>query len=153
MKSKLAGLLTAVAMAATVATPGLAGEPALKARQSLMQLFAFNLGQLGAMAKGTVDYNTDAATAAANNLLAAASMNQMAFWPQGSDSTSMPGKTRALPEIWATYPAIEDKAKALTAAATVMAAAAGTDLASLRGAIGAVGGACGGCHKVFRMPK
>ena len=150
MKTLLKSGLVALALGTTVAAPVFADEAAITARKSLMQLYAFNLGQLGAMAKGEVDYNADAAQAAADNLLAAASMNQMAMWPQGSDNESMPGKTTALPVIWTTFPAISEKGQALVDAATQMAAAAGTGVDGIRGAIGAVGGSCGGCHKTYR---
>ena len=43
-------------------------------------------------------------------------------------------------------------AAAFTAAAEAMSAAAGTDLASLQGAMEGLGGACGACHKAFRVP-
>ncbi|MBL4726552.1 MAG: cytochrome c [Rhizobiaceae bacterium] len=128
-------------------------EKAVKARKAVMQLYSFNLGQLGAMAKGTVEYNADVASAAANNLLALASMNQAAIWPQGSDNGSLGEITRAKPEIWSTYPAIVEKSKALMTGVTNMAAMAGKDLASLKGAMGGLGGACGGCHKAFRIKK
>ena len=153
MKAILTTATAAVVAVATLAGTASANENAIKARQSLMQLYAFNLGQLGAMAKGEVEYNADAAQAAANNLLAAASMNQMAMWPQGTDSESMPGKTEALPVIWTTFPAIAEKGQALVDAATVMAAEAGNGLDAVRANIGAVGGSCGGCHKTYRVPK
>ena len=47
-----------------------AAEGAIKARQSVMQLYAFNLGALGAMAKTAVPYDAEVANAHAGNLLA-----------------------------------------------------------------------------------
>lgn len=41
---------------------------------------------------------------------------------------------------------------ALRTAAEDMMNAAGTDLASLQGAIGALGASCGGCHRAYRQP-
>lgn len=128
-------------------------EGAIKARKAVMQLYAYSLGALGGMAKGKVEYNAEAAQAAADNLVKAASINQSSMWPEGSDSTAMPDMTRAKVEIWKTYPEVAEKGKALVVAADAMAAAAGKDLASLQGAIGAVGGSCGGCHKPFRAEK
>ena len=125
-------------------------EKAIGARKAQMQLYAFNLGQLGAMAKGKVDYDAKAAKAAADNLVVLSSMSGGAMWPQGSDSTAMPGKTRAKVEAWTTYPASAKAGEALTVAATNLAAVAGDGLDSLRGAIGDVGKSCGGCHKPFR---
>ncbi|WP_069299973.1 c-type cytochrome [Neptunicoccus sediminis] len=150
MKAILATTATAIVLTAGVFTPATANEAAIKARQSLMQLYAFNLGQLGAMAKGTMEYNAESAQAAADNLLAAASMNQMAMWPEGTDNVAMPGKTAALPEIWTTFPKIAENGQALVAAAETMAGVAGQDLAALQGAMGDIGKSCGGCHKAYR---
>lgn len=135
---------------ATFAAADDAAEKAIKARKAHMQLYAWNLGTLGAMAKGAVDYDAEAASAAANNLVALAGMSQQGFWPQGSDSTAMSGKTRAKSEIWSTYPEVTEKGKAMNAAVTELAAAAGAGLPALQGAIGGVGKSCGGCHKPYR---
>jgi len=152
VKSLILAAGAATLFAGVAAADGHLGK-AVKARQSLMQIYSFNLGQLGAMAKGTVEYNSDNANAAAQNLLHAVSMNQGAMWPQGSDNGAMGDKTAALPEIWSTYPAITEKGKALITAVEGLVKVAGTDLAGLQGAIGGVGGACGSCHKTFRQKK
>ena len=147
--------IVAAAMAAFSST-AIANDPmekAIKARKGQMQLYAFNLGQLGAMAKGEVAYDAAAATAAANNLLAVVTLDAMSMWPQGSDSTAMPGKTRAKVEAWTTWPEIGKKSEAMTAAAQQMAAAAGGGLDSLKGAIGEVGKGCKGCHETYREEK
>ena len=128
-------------------------EKAVKARQSLMELYSFNLGQLGAMAKGTVAYDAATASAAAGNLAALAALDQGAMWPKGTDLTAMPEKTRAMAEIWSTYPEIQGKGKALADASAAMAKVAGDGLPALQGAVGDVGKACGECHKPFRAPK
>ena len=66
---KFTTLLSTVAVAATLfATTASAQDAAVKgaitARQSLMKLYAFNLGTLGAMAQGKMDYDAEAASAA-----------------------------------------------------------------------------------------
>ena len=126
---------------------------AVKARQAHMQLNGFFMGQLAAIAKGQVPYDAAQATGVVNSLLALNTMDVGAMWPPGSDNQSLPGKTRALPEIWTTFPAIVEKSDALTKALEAMVVAAGTDLASLQGAFGAVGAGCGGCHRSFRAEK
>lgn len=129
-------------------------DKAIKARQALMQLYSFNLGILAAMAKGKVDYNADAASAAADNLLSAVSMDQSAMWPQGSHSEDAVNLTnRALPAIWETYPKITEAGKAMATAATDLQSAAGSGLDALRGAMGAAGKSCKGCHDDFRAEK
>ena len=128
---------------------------AVKARQAYMQLNGFYMGQLAAVAKGQVPYDAAQATGIANSLMALATMDVGAMWPPGSgnDNPALAGKTRALPEIWSTFPAVVEKADALTKALEAMVVAAGTDLASLQGAFGAVGAGCGGCHRSFRAEK
>ena len=51
-------------------------EGAIKARKSVMQLYAHSLGILGAMAKGEAEYDAAQAAAAANNLKAVANLDQ-----------------------------------------------------------------------------
>ena len=126
---------------------------AVKARQAHMQLNGFFMGQLAAIAKGQVPYDAAQATGVVNSMLALNTMDVGAMWPPGSDNQALPGKTRALPEIWTTFPAIVEKSDALTKALEAMVVAAGTDLASLQGAFGAVGAGCGGCHRSFRAEK
>ena len=127
-------------------------DAAIKARKAQMQLYAFNIGKLGAMAKGEAEYNADAAQAAADNIATMTGINGMAMWPQGSDNGAQQG-TRALPAMWANFPDVGTKAQALKDAAAAMQAAAGTDLGALQGAMSALGGACGACHKAYRQPE
>lgn len=125
----------------------------IKARQAVMQLYAFNLGILGAMAKGEADYNAEQASAAAANLESLVNQNNGAMWPQGSDAEANPGKTRAKIENWTSYPKAAEFGMALKEAAAKMSAEAGNGLGALRASIGPVGKSCGGCHEGFRVPK
>ena len=125
----------------------------IKARQSVMQLYAFNLGILGAMAKGEAEYNAEQASTAAANLETLVNMNNGAMWPQGSDATANPGKTRAKLENWTSYPKAAEFGMALKEAAAKMSGEAGNGLEALQAAIGPVGKSCGGCHESFRVPK
>ncbi len=127
-------------------------EAGIKARQAQMQLYSFQLSTLGGMAKGNVPYNAEAATGAANNLAALAMLSQAGYWLPGSDSGSIE-KSRALPAIWAKGSDIGAKGQAFADAVTAMQSAAGTDLAGLRAAMGALGASCSGCHDDFRQPK
>lgn len=129
-------------------------DKAIEARQSLMQLYSYQMGILSAMAKGKMDYDADLATEAANNLLALNSLGQSTLWPQGSDDSNPENaENRALPAIWETYPEIAEKGKALNEAVVAMAGEAGNGLDALKGSIGAVGDGCKGCHDDFRADK
>lgn len=127
-------------------------ENEIKVRNAQMTLYSFNLGILGAMAKGEMDYDAELAAASASNIVSASKLSMMAAWPQGSDNASVDG-TRALPAAWEKWPDIATKGQEFTAAAEKLAAVAGTDLDGLRSAIGDVGKACGACHKPYRAPK
>lgn len=145
----------ALLASASAAMSGEAEERAAKARQALMQVYAFNLGQLGAMVKGDAECNADLAKASADNLVKATSMNGMAMWPKGSSMADegMAGKTWAKADIWADGSDVGDKAKALREAAAQMAEVAGNGLDAVKGAMGGVGAGCKGCHEKFRAPK
>ncbi len=144
------GLCAAVILT-TFSTASFADEAAIKARQGLMRIYAQNLAILGGMAKGTTEYNKETASAAAARLLQAATFDQNVMWPQGSDNVAMAGKTAAKPELWSTFPAVMESSKKFVDAAEAMNTAAGTDLAALQGAMGAVGASCAGCHKPYRQ--
>lgn len=125
---------------------------AIKARKSQMQLYAFNLGVLGAMAKEEMPYDAAAASGAADNLAALATLSQAGYWLPGSDSDSVE-TSRALPAIWAPDSTAGEKGKDFVDAVLAMQSAAGTDLGALQAAMGAVGKSCGACHEDYRKPN
>lgn len=144
---------TMAAMAISVATAALAQNklPApVKARQAHMDLNAFNLGILGSMAKGESDYDAETAKAAAQNLVMLSELNQMSYWPEGTDNASIEG-TRALPALWQNLPDVMEKAKALHEAEVALASTAGDGLDAVKAGLGKVGEACGACHKAYRQ--
>lgn len=125
---------------------------AIKARQAQMTLYGFNLGQLGAMANGSLPYDADAAQAAADNLVHMSSLSAGPMWPAGSDNVSA-DNTRALPALWQNFPDVVEKLGAVSAAALAMQAADGTGVEGIQGAIGGLGQSCGACHKAYRAPQ
>ncbi len=150
--------LAGIGLALTLAAAALAvsaGEfdKQVKARKSLMQVYAFNIGILGAMAKGKMPYDADIASAAADNLYAAVSMKNPLMWPKGSDNVSLGDMTRAKPENWTTYPKAAEKSKDMKAVAARMASVAGNGLDAVQSNMKALGEGCKGCHKEFRAPK
>lgn len=145
----LAGLMLTSTIGADGHSPF---EKQIKARQAVFQVYNYNMGLLSAMAKGKAEYDAQTALDAAGNLNAAAMMKNSTMWPAGSGNDVVEG-TRALPEIWSTYPAIDEKAEALTEASTALLAVAGNGLDDLKGAMGAVGKSCKGCHDDFRAKK
>ncbi len=154
MKRALTSLALALALAVT-AGPSVAEDfkKQVKARQALMQVYAFNISILGAMAKGKMDYDAEVASAAADNLYAAVSMKNPTMWPKGSGNDALGKATRAKPEIWSTYPKVSEKSKEMKEAAARMASVAGNGLDAVQSNMKALGEGCKGCHKPFRAPK
>jgi cytochrome c556 len=157
MKKTMIAVAAGVSLLAgvNVAVSGESEEKAVKARQALMQVYAFNLGQLGAMVKGDIEYNADLAKASADNLVKATSMNGMAMWPKGSSlaDDGLADKTWAKPEMWAEGSDVGAKAQAMRDAAVQMADVAGNGLDAVKGAIGGVGNGCKECHEKYRQAK
>lgn len=157
MKLALAPFAAAALMLA--AAPAIAQEAdkidkAVKARQSLMTLYSFNLGLLGGMAKGEIAYDAEAAKHAADNLAALTAIDQTGMWPEGSDIETLgEKKSAALPVIWTKTAEFAEDRDALTKVAAEFAGAAGTDLDALKAGIGPVGKACGACHEDFRQKQ
>jgi len=147
------------ALALSVAAQGgfaAAAEPfanEIKARKAVMQIQAFNLGTLGAMAKGQIPYDAEAAQNAADNLNAVVNMKNGAMWPKGSDLGALGVRTRAKPEAWTMYPKVAEQSMALKEAAAKMAAEASNGLDAVKANMKAIGQSCAGCHDITRGPK
>ncbi len=149
-RTALLGVAAAAIAGTAVFAAGHANvEGAIKARKAQMQLNAFNLGILGNMAKGAVEFDAEAAQRAANNLNALAMMDTTDLWPAGSSASDVEG-TRALSVMWETYPEVLEKAAALQTATEALAADAGS-IDAVRAGLGAIGGACGACHEAYRQ--
>jgi cytochrome c556 len=147
--------LASAVLAALVAGGDVAAQSAadtVAARQSQFKLLAFNIGPLVGMTQGNIPYDAAMAQAAADNLVAIASLDQSRMWPEGTDNMAMEG-TRALPAIWDDLEDFATKLEALRSAAGAMQVAAGQDLDALRAALGPVGGACSACHEANRAPQ
>jgi len=91
--------LIAALLAATSANSADPIRQAVQARQSQMALFTFNIGLLGAMAKGAIPYDRDTAKGAAGNLVRLSAIDGTAMWVGNSDNESIEN-TRAKPHIW-----------------------------------------------------
>lgn len=139
-------------LATAVFAAGHGGNPAVKARQAHMQVYAFNLTILGNMARGNTEYDAEAASAAASNLAALTAIDQSAYWEPGTDSDSV-AESNALPALWDNIPDVIEKANTTSAAAAALAVTAGDGLDALRAGIGPLGAACGDCHESYQKPE
>ncbi|KUF12356.1 c-type cytochrome [Pseudoponticoccus marisrubri] len=144
----------ALAACAVLATPALAQDlpQPVKARQGQFNILALNLGILGGMARGTVEYDADAAQAAADSLVAVTMVDQRAMWPEGTDMESIDG-TRALPAAFENVEDVVAKWEALGEAAVAMQAAVGDGQQAIGQNMGAIAGACKDCHDDYRASE
>ena len=125
-------------------------DPAVKARHAHMQLYAFNLGKLGAMAKGEAEYDAEVATGAAANLAQLTQLNQATYWVEGTSSDDVEG-SKAKPELFQNMDDYMSLTEDLHQAAMSMETAAGESAEAIGAQMGALGGACGACHKKYRV--
>jgi cytochrome c556 len=139
-------VLAAALGLAVVSVGGLAfaQADAIKARKDGFQVFRVSAGAI----KKVVDDNGPASAAVAPaEAIASQAARQLQHFPAGSDK----GDTKAKPEIWANMAQFEGYMKDLEAKATAVATAAKAgDIAAVKAGFGAMGGACGTCHKAFR---
>jgi cytochrome c556 len=152
--AKLASLATLLALPAGLVLAQEEEETpediAIEIRHGHMLNYAANLQRLGAMAQGNAEYDATVAQTAADNLHHLAMIDQSHYWLPGTSSEDREGSA-ALPAIWENMDDFNAKQTALQEAAAAMQSAAGTDLASLQGAMQGVGQACGGCHEDYRV--
>lgn len=125
---------------------------AIKARQGQMRIMALNLGALGAIAKGEIEYDAALAQAAADNLVTISNINQRFSWPEGSSQFDT-ANTRAKPEIWENLDGLIAEWEDFGSAAQKMQIAAGEGPDAIRSAIGAIGGTCKACHERYRAEE
>ncbi len=144
---------TIIAVAGAAVADSHGGNPAVKARKAHMQLYGFNLGLLGGMAKGEIEYDAAAAKGAADNLAAVAALNQSRYWAPGTSNADLGEETRALPAIWEAGSKAGEIGGQLAEATVALAAVAGDGKDAMSAAMGAVGKACGDCHKGYRQPN
>lgn len=145
-------ILAAGCLATILTVPAFADDidDTIKARQGYYKLVKHNAGVLFGMAKGDIPYDSEKAATHAGNLETLSQLNAGSLFPAGSSKADRPGKTRALPVIWSTFPAIGEKAQAFGEATNKIAASAGLGLDALRADIGGLGATCKGCHETYR---
>lgn len=124
----------------------------LKARQGLYWTLAVNIGILGSMAKGEMEYDAEAAQAAAESMHGVSMVHIGTLFPEGSDNMSIDG-TRAQPSIWENNEDFLAKWNDLGAATENAVANVGNGKDALGPVLGQLGGSCKACHENHRAPK
>jgi cytochrome c556 len=146
--------LAVALLAGIVAMPAIAldaeqAQKATETRQSVLKVVGWNIGPLGAMARGLVPYDADLVARNAQRIAWMASMIPDAF---RADTRAHAVSTEALPVIWENYARFEELAGNAQASAEKLAQiAAGGDEAAGKQAIGALIDSCRACHDDFRL--
>jgi cytochrome c556 len=122
-----------------------ATDPTVVAWKNLMRANGGAAKVLGEMAGGKTAFDQAAAEAAKAKLIEDAKATPAAFQTQASDPAS-----RAMPEIWTNWDDFVAKSGALLAAAEALDVSSAETIGA---GMGAVGGACGACHKAYQVPK
>jgi cytochrome c556 len=123
-------------------------KSAVQFRQAIFQLVRSNMGPLGGMAKGQIEY--DAATMQVNGqrIEHLAMMIEDYF---SLNTTAFDVKTGAKDSIWKSQDDFNSKAMDMVKAAqNLQTVAAAQDEANYRKAIGAVGATCKACHDDYK---
>ena len=152
MMKTLATVVLAAAFAALAAltmpntAAAAADEKMLKYRNGVMWSLAAHLGGIFQNIRGEVDAKANIPHHA--KALAPIAAAVVAMFPPGSEG----GRTK--PEIWSDRAGFEKAAADLVTAANALAAVADSgDPGQIGAAAGAVGKACGGCHRPYRAEK
>lgn len=145
-------MLLAAAVATALTTPAFAQVPfedEVKARQGVMAIIKLNMGVLGGMVRGTMDYDAAAAQSAANAVLGVSMVPYPNLFPEGSDSFSFEN-TKAKDAVWEDMSGFTAEWAKVQAAAPGLADAAGQGMDALSAALGGVSDTCRSCHMSYR---
>jgi cytochrome c556 len=150
MKKIIALVAAATLLSGTaLMAEGLPGP--VKARQGSMNIIAINLGILGGIAKGQIEYSEELAMSAANSLAGISMVAQTPLFPAGTSASDIDG-TRAKSEIWDNFADYEAKWASVGTAAAAMQVAAASGKDAIGPALGQLGGTCKACHQTYRAP-
>jgi cytochrome c556 len=123
-------------------------KKATELRQSVFSLLGSNMGPLGGMAKGKIDFD---AKAIEKHALRINQLSYMLADYNRTDTSSFNVKTDALDKVWKETDLFAEKIKALNeSSAKLMLVAKTGNESAMKKAIGGVGKSCGGCHDDFK---
>jgi len=120
-------------------------------RQAVLKVVGWNVGPMGAMVRGLIDWDQEAFALRARRVAWMTTMIRDAFRP---DTSSFDVQTEALPVIWEDFGEFETLAANLEASAAKLAESAGAgDEAATKAAFAAMVDDCRACHDRFRVKR
>ncbi len=138
-------LAAVFALTATFAMAADATDPTVKARQELMDMISAHTKVLGDMATEKAPFDAAKATEAKAALAAAAAQIPARFEANVDDP-----KSQVVPAIWTNFDDFTAKGKALEDAAIAIDV---SSVDTMKAGLGAIGGACGACHKAYQAKR
>jgi len=124
-------------------------ERAVETRQSVLHLMGWNIGPLGGMARGRMEFDGERVETNAARLVALSEMLSDAF---AADTRANNVTTEALDVIWEQPDEFAAKIEAtIEASKELLNVAATGDEGDIKAAIGQLGSTCGSCHDDFRL--
>lgn len=148
--------LLALGLSAALALPlvAQAAEPedAIHYRQSALSVMGWQMGPMGAMAQGDIEYDADEFATRANNLAAVAHLPWEGFTEGTLQGDDHGVETDALADIGDDWEGFEERQETFKQEAATLAQMVddGEEFSALRRQVGAVGKSCKGCHDDFR---
>jgi len=123
-------------------------EDAIKYRQAVYKVIAWNIGPMGAMAKGKIPYDAEVFAKNAKRMAVMSEMSLEGFIP-GSDKGF---GTEAKPEIWENWEDFTAKMQDMEEATKRLAEIAEQgDFNAAKKQLGATGKTCKSCHDEYRL--
>lgn len=153
MRSVITLLLGGAVLAASLsASAQVAPEDQIKFRKAGFSFMAWNMGRIKAQViDGSVEYNPQQVTAAANTIAAIANSGIGALFGPGTEQQVGHETTRVNPELFDNIPdVVELSGSFVTAADHLASVSAEGDQARIRSAFGELGQACKACHDKYR---
>jgi cytochrome c556 len=122
---------------------------AIDYRNSVMTVFKWNMGAMGAVLKGDKPYERESFKRQAQDLATAAHLDLLAGFPEGSDEGE---DTEARSDIWMDWEGFQARYSDLKNATRELAetAAGSGGLEAIGPKFSAVGKTCKGCHDAFK---
>ncbi|MCE0732100.1 cytochrome c [Halomonas sp. G15] len=148
----LVALGLSAALALPLAVQAAEPEDAIDYRQSALSVMAWQLGPMGDMAQGDIEYDAEEFATRANNLAAVAHLPWEGFMEGTLQGDDHDAETDALAKIADDWEGFEEKQETFKQEAATLAQMVedGEEFNALRGQVGAVGNSCKGCHDDFR---
>ncbi|MEH6566843.1 MAG: cytochrome c [Halopseudomonas sp.] len=154
MKSMIVGALSAILLGGAVTSfAQVSPEDQIEIRQSGYRYMSWNMSKIKAQViDGSVEYNQQQVSAAANTIAAIANSGMGALFGPGTDKDIGDLHTRVDPALFDNMQEVAQLAGDLSTAADNLAATAQSgDKDAVRVAFGEVGKSCKACHEKYRM--